>query len=470
MSSPAKKKRKLAGTVAPPKNGKDLRYFFGKKAVDTKAEDGLKGKVDSVKNVDIKTPDGDNTMTDEEYARQLDAALNGGNGSSTMQWNGSSGAKKDEAEEEELHGIEVLVDIDGKNTKAESSPSLKRKKPPSPSEPQLSSSQSSTKGAALSSANPSSITEPSVDTVDITKIPFDTDPFAFDPSAYRTPVTYALLVRALILASSTRSRIKIVDTLTNLLRTIILSDPSSLLSAVWLLTNDIAPPYDGIELGIGGSILTKAIVRTSGVTAAQVKALYNRLGDAGDVAFEAKCRQRTLALKKPAPLTVKGVYDALRKIAAAKGQGSQEAKQRVIERLLVDAKGEEVRYLVRTLVQHLRIGAVKTTMLIALSRAFSLTKPEDAKWELPEVGSGAKAPETVAVFSKAEDAVKQCFARCPNYNELVPALLRAGTEGLRVECPMRIHVPLKVPVLCMQTILKLTSLAANVGQYNARPF
>lgn len=51
-------------------------------------------------------------------------------------------------------------------------------------------------------------------------------------------------------------------------------------------------------------------------------------------------------------IAIINVYDTLVKLANAKGQGSQEVKQRYVERLLVDAKGEEVRYLTRTLVQH----------------------------------------------------------------------------------------------------------------------
>jgi DNA ligase 1 len=101
-----------------------------------------------------------------------------------------------------------------------------------------------------------------------------------------------------------------------------------------------------------------------GLDNAGLKTLYNKYGDPGDVAFEAKKRQ-SFTLRKPKPLTIKSVYDALVKIANSKGQGSQEVKQRIVERLVQDARGaEESRYIVRTLVQHLRIGAVKNTMLI----------------------------------------------------------------------------------------------------------
>lgn len=82
--------------------------------------------------------------------------------------------------------------------------------------------------------------------------------------------------------------------------------------------------------------------------------LYNKYGDAGDVAFEAKKRQN-FTLRKPKPLLIKGVFESLVKIASSKGAGSQEQKQRIVERLLQDARGaEESRYVVRTLSQHVR--------------------------------------------------------------------------------------------------------------------
>ena len=85
-----------------------------------------------------------------------------------------------------------------------------------------------------------------------------------------------------------------------------------------------------------------------------LKRLYDKHGDAGDVAFEAKKRQ-SLTLRKPKPLTIKGVFDSLVKVANSKGYGSQENKQRIVERLVQDARGaEESRYIVRTLVQHVR--------------------------------------------------------------------------------------------------------------------
>ncbi|KAK5133056.1 hypothetical protein LTR08_008261 [Meristemomyces frigidus] len=288
-------------------------------------------------------------------------------------------------------------------------------------------------------------------------IPFDQSPLTFDPQQYLPDLkkqwtasgnaaTYALLTHCFVLVNTTQSRIKIVDTLVNLLRTLIEGDPESLLPAVWLATNSISPPYIDVELGLGGSAISKALKKVCGLDNASLKALYNKHGDAGDVAFEAKKRQ-SLTLRKPKPLTIKSVYESLHKIASAKGQGSQEAKQRIVERLVQDARGaEESRYIVRTLVQHLRIGAVKTTMLIALSRAFLLSCPPDAVFatKIPSQLAKLSKQALAEIYAPGEELVKASFARRPNYNDLVPTLLSVGIDReLLLRCGLALHVPLR---------------------------
>jgi DNA ligase-1 len=156
-----------------------------------------------------------------------------------------------------------------------------------------------------------------------------------------------------VLVNSTTSRIRIVDTLVNTIRLLIEGDPPSLLPAVWLATNAIAPPYVALELGLGGSAIGRALKNACGLSDRTLRALYNRLGDAGDVAFEAKKRAQSFMLRKPRLLTIRGVYDALVRIARSVGPGCVEAKQRIVDRLLQDARGgDESRYVVRTLCQH----------------------------------------------------------------------------------------------------------------------
>ena len=179
---------------------------------------------------------------------------------------------------------------------------------------------------------------------------------------------------------------------------------------------------------------------------AGLKTLYDKHGDAGDVAFEAKKKQ-SFTLRKPQPLSINGVYQSLVKIANSKGHGSQDFKQRIVERLLQDTQSaEQSRYIVRTLCQHLRIGAVKTTMLIALSRAFLLSRPPEADFPIHDKADLTKLKKEALteLYSKSEELVKASFARRPNYNDLVPCLLEIGiSDELLIRCGLGMHVPLR---------------------------
>jgi DNA ligase 1 len=436
MESPAKK-RKKNDSKPSPLPGRSLDFFFGKQKERAKAETVKEGDGGPSSN-----GESGHKLTDEELARQLQE-----------QW----------AQEDELSASGGTPKGTSARLISEAIADGYHSKVADVIETTLASSQGSI-GANATEDNTTKkpgflvlqSTASAEDTVTLT-IPFDQSPLTFNPSDYlpelRThwaaeggDVSYAMLTRCFVLINSTQSRIKIVDTLVNCLRVIIEGDPDSLLPAVWLTTNSIGPPYESSELGLGGSAISKALKKVCGLDSAGLKTLYDKHGDAGDVAFEAKKKQ-SFTLRKPKPLTIKTVYQLMVKIANSKGTGSVEQKQRHVERLVQDARGaEESRYIVRTLCQHLRIGAVKTTMLIALSRAFLLSKPEGATFELQDISRLAKLKkeELAPVWKEAEETVKTCFARRPNYNDLVTALLEVGVcEELILRCDLTLHIPLR---------------------------
>ncbi|KAF2702628.1 ATP-dependent DNA ligase [Pleomassaria siparia CBS 279.74] len=439
MGSPAKRRKKNDhnGSTQPVRS---LDYFFAKQKEDAAAK-GLTAMKQEEKdriteNVDVKGGDKPE-LTDEELARQLQEEWN------KEDQNGDAESSKDLYDDPPKAFIvdpAVLNPEDNAHTDSAIAP-VETLIAMLPKKNNTLSLQSTSAEEDAISAN----------------IPFDQSPLEFDPSKHVPDLqkhwalegghaSYALLTRCFVLVNSTTSRIKIVDTLVNLLRTIIEGDPESLLPAVWLATNSISPPYIDLELGLGGSAISKALKKVCGLDNAGLKTLHNKYGDPGDVAFEAKKRQ-SFTLRKPKPLTIKSVFDSLVKIASSKGHGSVEAKQRIVERLIQDARGaEESRYIVRTLVQHLRIGAVKTTMLIALSRAFLLSRPPNADFENRDPKSLAKLKkeELTEVWSKNEEIVKACFARRPNYNDLIPTLLDIGVcSELLLRCGLSLHIPLR---------------------------
>ena len=96
------------------------------------------------------------------------------------------------------------------------------------------------------------------------------------------PAPYSFLAYTLCTLSGTKSRIAILNTLTNCLRTIIMYHPASLCPTLYLLSNSLTPPYSPLELGLGPSIISKAIQDVSGLTSAALKRLYNTTGDPGE--------------------------------------------------------------------------------------------------------------------------------------------------------------------------------------------
>ena len=433
MESPAKR-RKKNDTKAAPITTRGLDYFFAKQQATRDEKRSDDNSLDSDNTVADK--DGDHLLTDEELARKLQA-----------QWDAQDQTSQEpQAENSTRRELDITE-------RAERSDRITNDKiDKNPAQPEAS-AQTTKNGKETLSLQSTASAEDAISL----SIPFDESPLTFEPIKYVPELqqhwakeggdaSYALLTRCFVLVNSTQSRIKIVDTLVNCIRTIIVGDPDSLLAAVWLATNSISPAYVSLELGLGGSAISKALKKVCGLDNAGLKSIYDKHGDAGDVAFEAKKKQ-SFTLRKPRPLSIKTVFQSLVKIANSKGSGSVEAKQRIVERLIQDARGaEESRYIVRTLVQHLRIGAVKTTMLIALARAFLFDMPPYTAFDPPGMHelSKLKKEDLAERYSKAEEMVKACFARRPNYNDLVPTLLEIGVcDELLLRCSLTMHIPLR---------------------------
>jgi len=94
--------------------------------------------------------------------------------------------------------------------------------------------------------------------------------------------------------------------LSDFLRSIIALTPEDLLCTVYLCSNRLAPAYENLELGIGDSILVKAVCAATGRTLSDVKAAARKSGDLGLVAEASRGKQSTLM--RPKPLTVRGVF------------------------------------------------------------------------------------------------------------------------------------------------------------------
>jgi len=95
--------------------------------------------------------------------------------------------------------------------------------------------------------------------------------------------------------------------------------------------------------------------------------MYKTYGDLGNVAQE--CRQNQTLLAPPRPLSIHDVYSMLRKLSVISGSGSAGRRKILVLHLIRSCREMEMKFLVRTLVRNLRIGAMMKTILPALAHA-----------------------------------------------------------------------------------------------------
>jgi len=104
-------------------------------------------------------------------------------------------------------------------------------------------------------------------------------PSSFDPASVIAwekgqPVPFLFLALTFDMISEETGRIVITDIVCNMLRTVMLATPEDLVPIVYLSANRIAPAHEGLELGIGESIISKALAEAYGRNEAWIKTQY----------------------------------------------------------------------------------------------------------------------------------------------------------------------------------------------------
>ena len=227
------------------------------------------------------------------------------------------------------------------------------------------------------------------------------------------PVPYAALCKTFSLIELTTKRLEIMKHCSLFLCQVLRLTPEDLLPTVTLMINKLAPDYAGIELGIGESLIMKAIGETTGRSLAVIKQDQKEIGDLGLVAVKSRSTQPTMF--KPKALTVRGVHKGLIGIATITGNGAQQRKVDSIKKILsaTDAhspgkvdiskdKGgpSEAKYIIRFLEGKLRLGLAEKTVLVSLAHAM-VSHEASAKGKIPstsDIEKGEAMLKTVYRF------------------------------------------------------------------------
>ncbi|XP_062200846.1 DNA ligase 1-like isoform X2 [Phragmites australis] len=316
----------------------------------------------------------------------------------------------------------------------------KKKRSPSPTKAKGQASQPEEKKRPSSPKKAKTLDAPMCEgkntTLELKKKGSEFDPMAAAYWKPGEPVPFLFLARALDLISNESGRIIITEILSNVFRTVIATTPDDLLATVYLSANRIAPPHEGIELGIGDASIIRALAEAYGRKEEHVKKNLKELGDLGLVAKASRSSQKMMY--KPKPLTIARVLNTFRTIAKESGKDSQDKKRNHIKGLLVAATDCEPQYITRLLQSKMRIGLAEKTVQMALGQAAVYSEKK------------ASPPKVQSPFEEAATIIKQVYSVLPIYDKIVPALLEVGVWKLPETCKFSIGVPVG-PMLAKAT-------------------
>ncbi len=166
----------------------------------------------------------------------------------------------------------------------------------------------------------------------------------------------------------TAKRLEKTDILSKFLKDISEEDAPSV---IYMLQGKVFPPWSEKKIGMSSRLILKVIANSSGISQEKVESSWKKTGDLGKTAEEIMKTKKQSTLYSTT-LTVKKVFENIKKLAELEGKGTVDKKVSLISELLTSAKPDEAKYIVNTILETLRVGVADGTMRDAISKAFNI--------------------------------------------------------------------------------------------------
>jgi len=179
---------------------------------------------------------------------------------------------------------------------------------------------------------------------------------------------YSILAKTYEELEKESGKLKKVDILSNLLS----KTPAELLPKIVILASGkVFPAYSELKTGVATKMMIKAISKATGISLNEIVKGFKQSGDLGLVAEGCvKSKKQKVFFKKT--LTIQLVFDNVQGLAILTGAGSQEKKLNLIAELLVSSEPVEARYIVRTILETMRIGVAEGIVRDSIAKAFNI--------------------------------------------------------------------------------------------------
>jgi DNA ligase-1 len=225
---------------------------------------------------------------------------------------------------------------------------------------------------------------------------------------------YSTLTEYYAKIEGSSKRLDKIDFIAELLKK---TEKKELSYVVFLLQGRVFPQWDEQKIGVASRLVVKSINISTGLSQDAIEKEWKKTGDLGITTENVvgKKQQSTLFSND---LSVQKVFDNLVKLATLEGQGTVNNKIQLISELLTSAQPDEAKYIVRTILNDLRVGASQGTLRDGIIKAYFTELYEERDGERKE-----EYKETAALVQHAYDLTN-------DFSEVVETLETKGKEGL----------------------------------------
>ena len=173
---------------------------------------------------------------------------------------------------------------------------------------------------------------------------------------------YKKLVEVYEKLGSTSKRLKKTKLISGLLKN---TKEQELERITLLLQGRIFHGWEEEKIGVASRLIIKAINVATGIPTVQIEKEWKKTGGLGKTAenLVKKKKQATLFSRE---LSVDKVHSNIKKLAKIEGTGSVDIKLKLIAELLTSASPLEAKYIVRTILEDLRVGIGEGTLRDAI--------------------------------------------------------------------------------------------------------
>jgi DNA ligase-1 len=246
---------------------------------------------------------------------------------------------------------------------------------------------------------------------------------------------YAELVEIYGRLEKTSKRLEKTHILSEFIKTVPTQD---LPSVVLLLQGNVYPSVEEKKIGVAAKLVLKAIASATGIPQDKVEAHWAKAGDLGITAEELIGKKKQSTLFKT-DVTVKKVMENLRKLSSLEGEGTVSRKVDLISELLTSATPKEAKFIIRTLLEELRVGVADGVLRDAIVWAY-FGKEIGFKYEAKENDFDVNDREK---YNSYVDAVQRAYDMTNDFSEVIVAAKENGLSGL-AKSTLRPGSPIKV--------------------------